>query len=231
MVQVRNDGLGIGDAVNISVNTKGLEAVIARLAPLNDADMLRVMTEVDHKARQQVNQTFQAGRDPISGAQWKPTSNFTLSLRFSGGGQTMVARGGDGLFGSIVGRSPEVTPSSVKIGTGKIYGPIHQNGGIIRPVKAKALALPLTKEAARAGSPRRFPRPLFVPRGIPGLAESTRGGKGLKMQYRFMDQVKIPMRRFLGVSRSGPNYAGQLQSTVLATISRIILARGNGANE
>ena len=200
-----------------------------RLAPLNSAEMLAVMNGVDAKAREQVAQTFGAARDPISGGAWKPTSAFTLSLRPSGGGQTLNATGGAGLLGSILARSREVTPDSVRLGTNKIYGPIHQNGGIIRPVKAKALALPLTPEAARAKSPRRFPRPLFVPRGIPGLAESTRGGKGLKMQYRFMDSVAIPQRRFLGVSRSGPNYAGQLQETVLAEIGRILGDRAKGA--
>ena len=50
------------------------------------------------------------------------------------------------------------------------------------PRSAKALAIPITPEARRAGSPRQFPRRLFVPKGTHVLAEMlysrARGMKG-----------------------------------------------------
>lgn len=52
-----------------------------------------------------------------------------------------------------------VTVASTHPGAG-----LHQAGGVIRPVKAKALAIPLTKEASRVSSPRNFPEPLFLVR-------------------------------------------------------------------
>ncbi len=222
--------------MNLSVDLKGLEGVIARLAPLSDRDMFGIMLALDAKAKQQVAQTFSSATDPMTGAAWKPTSKFTLDLRPSGGGATMNASGGAGLLGSIIGRAPQVTSDSAAIGTNKIYGPPNQNGATIRPVKAKALAIPLTKEAARFKSPRLFPRKLFVLGGHgPGsgvLAEALGGNrKGVvRAQYVFKQSVTIPQRRFLGVSRNGPNYAGQLEKTVADMISKIIKDRGIGGN-
>jgi phage gpG-like protein len=54
------------------------------------------------------------------------------------------------------------TLNSVEIGTTKVGANLMNSGGTIVPTKAKALAIPLTKEALRAGGPRRFPRPLRV---------------------------------------------------------------------
>jgi len=54
------------------------------------------------------------------------------------------------------------TINSVEIGTTKEGANLMNAGGTVVPVKAKALAIPLTKEALRAGGPRRFPRPLRV---------------------------------------------------------------------
>lgn len=54
------------------------------------------------------------------------------------------------------------TLNSVEIGTTKVGANLMNSGGTVVPVKAKALAIPLTKEALRAGGPRRFPRPLVM---------------------------------------------------------------------
>jgi len=211
---------------------KGLDAVIARMRPLDDTDMLRVMQAVDMKAREQVVVTFNAARDPITGTPWKPTSAFTLSLRPSGGGRTLNATGGAGLLGSIIGRAPQVTADSVIIGTNKIYGSVIQEGKDTVPRNAKMLTIPNTKEAARAGSPRRFGRPLFFKQfksGAKALVEALPNKGGLKVQYWGKDLVKGERRRFMGVSRSGPNYAGQLEATALGMIKKIIDGRAGSA--
>lgn len=88
---------------------------------------------------------------------------------------------------------------------------LHERGGVIRRRRAKALAIPVTKKAERAGSPRDFPGELaFIPaknkrgnfRGF--LVEKNRstrkmqwrdmrGQKGL-VHYVLVLRVKIPAR-------------------------------------
>jgi phage gpG-like protein len=87
---------------------------------------------------------------------------------------------------------------------------VHQYGATIRPVRAKRLAVPMTREAARVGSPRgRFPRPLFVLVARTGslfLAESKLKGRGKKrkpetvLQYALRASVTVPARPFVGFS-------------------------------
>ena len=90
-----------------------------------------------------------------------------------------------------------------KVGTNVIYAAIHQFGGTIRPRKKKALAIPLTKEAAAIGSPRFFPRKLKLiwEKGAKqGFLYEFQLGKKPVAQYVLVHQVTIPARPFLGVS-------------------------------
>ncbi len=90
-----------------------------------------------------------------------------------------------------------VDDKGVTLESTAVQAAIHQYGGVIRPVNAKALTIPLTKEAARVGSPRRFPRPLFSLWG--GLVESIPSkakGKPPKIvkHFLFCKSVTIPKR-------------------------------------
>ncbi len=75
---------------------------------------------------------------------------------------------------------------------------LHQNGGIVRPTKAKVLTIPMTREATRYGSPRRFPRKLFSRPGGKGLYESIPGEGRRKaklvLHYLFASEVEVPAR-------------------------------------
>lgn len=102
-----------------------------------------------------------------------------------------------------------ITDVSLTQGTNLEYAGTHQYGGVIVPTKAKALAIPLTIEAFRAGSPRKFPFPLFLwtrPGKAPFLAESKQKGRGKKgfteliFHYILLKSVKIPARPFMGFS-------------------------------
>jgi phage gpG-like protein len=81
---------------------------------------------------------------------------------------------------------------------------VHQFGAIIVPKTAKMLSIPLTVEAKRYGSPRRFPkrRRLFVftstKTGNKLLAESKDGK--LTFHYVLKDSVYIPPRPYIGFS-------------------------------
>jgi hypothetical protein len=83
---------------------------------------------------------------------------------------------------------------------------LHNEGGVITPKRAKALALPATKEAKKAGGPRNFPRDLFfVPTrkdytgpAVGWLAESKGSGKkrSIKRHYQLRESVVIPKRKW-----------------------------------
>ena len=82
---------------------------------------------------------------------------------------------------------------------------LHNFGGVIRPRAAKALAVPLTAEAQRAGSPRRFPRPLAYRPARKGggntvaVLGENRNGRWVG-QYALVKEVKVPARPHVGAS-------------------------------
>ena len=88
---------------------------------------------------------------------------------------------------------------------------LHQEGGVIVPRRAKALTVPLTREAARAGGARNFPRKLFAigkkEGGKGALAERTPRG-GLILHYLLRRSVTVPARPYLGVSAETANRIG-----------------------
>jgi len=80
---------------------------------------------------------------------------------------------------------------------------VFQYGAEIRPVRGKALAIPLTREAKRIGSPRqnRFPRKLFILKTKRGKAFLVEKDKGeLVWHYILVRGVRIEKREFLGWS-------------------------------
>lgn len=98
-------------------------------------------------------------------------------------------------------------------GSRLIQAALMNYGGVVKPKKAKNLAIPVTKEAKEYKSPMSFPRTLFfVPmREILGTSGSTgwlseiigkkNRGKHLKAelkhQYLLKRQVVIPPRKFM----------------------------------
>lgn len=106
-----------------------------------------------------VKENFDKSAGP-DGTPWKP-------LKFPrprGGNKPLLDTGM--LRASVTGGSPEFRADTglnyVSIGTVRPGANLMHAGGTVVPTKAKALAIPLTKDAVRAGSPRRFPRPLVM---------------------------------------------------------------------
>lgn len=104
------------------------------------------------------------------------------------------------------GHVETMTDSYLDFGTNLEYAALHQWGGTIRPKHAKALAIPLTKEAAKYSSPRDFPRALgMVSRAghPPLLVENKKetGSKGAQAIFHYVlkASVTIPARPFLGI--------------------------------
>ena len=107
------------------------------------------------------------------------------------------------------GHVEDITATTLVVGTNLDKAPIHQYGGTITPTNAKALSIPLSVEAQRAGGAGKFPRPLFLlkRKGKPPLlAEQKQKGKGkrqrteLTLHYILLQSVTIPARPFIGWS-------------------------------
>ncbi len=143
-----------------------------------------------------VKENFIRSADP-DGKAWRPLlfqrpRGGNLPLRDTGVLMASVTAAGKG-------HVERVTNVSITVGTNLLYAGIHQAGGVVVPKAGKFLAIPKTREAQRAGSPRRFSQPLFAKIGKRGgvLVESKTG----KVQYALVRKVTIPARPFLGFGR------------------------------
>lgn len=133
-----------------------------RLKP-GDVDPLRVQEKIIKQARvamiADVRDNFRNSADP-DGTPWAALRH----PRPRGGNRPLMDTGI--LRASVVTAGPahvEVqTVRSIEIGTAQMGARLMHEGGVVVPKKAKALAIPLTKEAVRAGGPRRFPNTLTM---------------------------------------------------------------------
>lgn len=124
----------------------------------------------------------------------------TLRITLTGANPGAVQQGSGSLNAA--------TKDSGVVGSTLPYAALHNFGGTITPKQAKALALPATREARQAGSPRNFSRKLFfVParsgNAIGWLAErikkARKGEKAgeIRRHYLLKASVTIPARRFM----------------------------------
>lgn len=185
------------------------DAVIKRLGGITEALM----------DRQRLHEIFTIEAQKYIFKNW-PTAPglapLTLKARQRGGSAVLADTGT--LRQSITGKNPggaisqepgtlnKATGDYAQVGSRMIYAAIHNFGGTIVPKSAKALAVPMTPEATKAGSPRRFPRPLkFIPsksaKTIGLLVEYTAKRRGkqptIKAHYLLMKSVNIPRRKFM----------------------------------
>lgn len=143
------------------------------------------------------------------GSLWPPSKG--LRARQSGGGKLLQDRGL--LLGSLTtGRPGNVTQINETVlvyGTNLDYAGTQQEGATILPVNARALAIPRTPEAYRAGSPRNFGRPLALvwEKGATSgrLIEERMGKKGKAQRpvthYLLLPKAVVPPRPFVGWSQ------------------------------
>lgn len=129
--------------------------------------------------REDAKKNFDAGASP-DGVPWAPLK-FT---RARGGDKPLRDRGI--LMASMQGRGPGsvsiISGATLEQGTNLDYAGIHQSGGVIVPTKGEYLAIPRTPEAARAGSPRQFPRPLFAIFGKQGGVLIERASEAVRQR-------------------------------------------------
>lgn len=140
-----------------------------------------------------VKERFSTGTAP-DGSAWRPLKN----ARVNGG--SVPLRDTGVLMASF---HSTVEPDGVVVSTTHPAAATHNFGATITPKRAKHLAIPLTKEAKRAGSPRKFARKLAVrpTRKAGTLLMFERDRKGRQVgQFLLVDSVTIPARPFMGIS-------------------------------
>lgn len=155
-----------------------------------------------------VRRHFAEGRAP-DGSPWPPLGR----PRPAGGSKPLRDKG---LLAASV--SALVTETEIVLRANAPGARLHQEGGVVA-AKGKLLAIPVTRDAARAGGPRQFPRPLFAA-GKPGkgfLAERGRRGR-LVVHYLLRASVTIPARPYLGVSAATAQIISALVGRELAAL-------------
>jgi len=128
--------------------------------------------------------------------------------------QSRVSRQGPIVYGRI-GYFSDDAPAWVGV---------HEYGATIRPRRARYLAIPLTEEARRVGSPRAYPSPLFSARSRRGnLLLFRREGRAIVPVYLLRDSVTIPARPALAPTVA--RFAPQIAQELTAAIDRLLAGR------
>lgn len=163
-------------------------------ATLSAAAQAAVKREVAQILVTDVRRRFVTGTDP-GGRRWPKLSR----RRPTGGDKPLLDTGL--LRASVASR---VTVAGVEVFSNLPQARLHEFGGTVRPKRAKYLSIPLTREAKRAGSPRRFKGKLkFRPlrKGTVRGVLYTQPKKGAVVsQFLLVTQAVIPARPFLAPS-------------------------------
>lgn len=164
----------------------------------------------------QILRTFRSQTDPVDGSPWPKTTDFTLASRPGGGGNGKTLSDTGQLLNSLVSAAPKISEDEVSLDTGALkYARIHQYGGEVTPQSAKFLAIPKTRRARLAGSPRRL----------------TLGqGEKLSDHYVFAKRARIPRRRYVGVNDEMTARVRAVAGTFLQNeINRIVRETGGAS--
>lgn len=165
-------------------------------------------------------ENFDGGHDP-DGVPWKPLAHPRVNSK----GSDKPLRDKGLLMASVSARGAKghierIGRQELQFGTNLIYARLHQEGGVIRPKNGKYLAIPLTREAQRAVSPRRFAGSLFTIKSKKGnLLLAERSGGGIKPQYALLKQVHIPARPFLGLNQKTIDIISRIFAEYVANLA------------
>lgn len=178
----------ISIALKIDTATPAFKKIVSKLGDLSSA-----MQSIGAAGVSSTRRNFDAGTTPY-GEPWKP-----LKLR-QGDPLKQTGRMMMSITSSLSGSG-----ASMGVTIGSNYGRqaggdsivrLHHFGGVIRPKNAKALAIPLTKAAMNAGSPRGFGGLRLVwPKGKKHgwLVEGSK--KSSVIHYLLVKSVNVPARQ------------------------------------
>ncbi|RPI63877.1 MAG: hypothetical protein EHM48_01745 [Planctomycetaceae bacterium] len=102
-----------------------------------------------------------------------------------------------------------------------IYAAIHEFGGTITPSRARFLAIPLTEQAKKAGSPTRFSGNLH-PQGMSAAGGVLIDESGTA-QYALKLSVRIPARPYMrpALDEHGPEIVEQIANAIRRKIGEV----------
>lgn len=196
---------------SFDISISGADRLASSLRTLSDL-MVKpraVLLAVGNKMKEQALETFRRQRDPVTGAPWLKTGGLALMTRPGGGGSGKTLSDTGLLLQSIMSRAPKVIGGdSVAIEARRPYAAMHQYGEKnLKPRSAKMLALPLTRQARRSGSARRWwkqneskkPFIFTSQRGNSFIATADPRTRALTLAFILKESVKIPQRRYLGL--------------------------------
>lgn len=191
--------MGVAQELPIEQLPAYLQTLVDRLGGMSFAEPLK--RRCAESVRSFTKQNFSKGQGP-NGEAWRPLMN----PRPRGAGGQKPLRDTGLLMASVIakggkGSVEQVTDSSLVIGTNLDRAAIHQYGGVVRPKGGRALAIPLTRQAVTAGSPRRMPGLVLVwPKGSKAgwLQTAPQGRKKVVRHFLLVAKVTIPARPFLG---------------------------------
>jgi phage gpG-like protein len=191
-------------------------AAAKALAPLPDAVGRQIAAVLVDDARRR----FATSTDP-GGRAWKPLKH----KRPNGGDKPLLDTG---LLRASVQAKPTATGAVVYSNLPQAF--LHEYGGTVKPTRGKYIAIPLTREAKRAGSPRRFKgelkfRPIRgrVAKGVLYQPAKRKGGKPVD-QYLLVTQTVVPARPFLAPSATALRAIADIAA---AAVDRAMPTGGN----
>ncbi len=175
--------MSLADLARAAATASGpLAPPVKATGPL-DAATAREIVEI---GKADIKRRFVTGTAP-DGSKWKPLRH----ARPTGGCNPLQNTGR--LMASIQGRA---SPAAVSWFTNHPGAAAHNYGATIVPVRAKFLCLALSREAVRAGSPRRMPG-----RGTKEMPLFARVVNGRMVgHWLLVKKVTVPRREFMGLS-------------------------------
>ncbi len=126
-----------GVSIQVQIDDGEVQSRLRALSTLGQ-NLIPVMRAIGVGLVRNTQDRFQDGRDP-EGRAWAPLNPAYAALK-RGPGILRESGMRGGLMGSITFETTGGAHSAeLRIGTNKIYGAIHQLGGVIRPKNAKGL--------------------------------------------------------------------------------------------
>lgn len=160
----------------------------------------RIHVEVMRNFRKQ-GATADVFRKPPSNQRkaWKKITPYTAAARLGGRASTSRVGGilqASGMLMGTMGKVKKITKQSMTYGSSSGIAHVHQFGAVIRPKRAKVLALPYPGVKGRPADYR------GVKTFVRGKTIYQATGKGLRPLFFFKDEVTIPARPMITFPKS-----------------------------
>lgn len=140
--------------VSAQIDAKDVQIALGKLTK-RATNLRPVLTMLGEDLKLFVKESIEQQKDLATGEKWKKRRPISAMSRAGGaGGKTLFDNGH--LLRSFAAAQPTITDTTVSIGSNLPYARIHQVGGVIKAKGSGVLMIPMSYEAKKAGSARRF---------------------------------------------------------------------------